>query len=232
MVTESATQSRAAVSTTVSSTGCTLEVERLMTLSTSLVAVWYSSDSSRSRVRACNSPSSRAFSIAITAWSAKVRTNSICRSVNGSTRLRLMLIVPSAAPSPSKAIATGDNCSLAHVGPTLGLRCTVRARHKAVDFALADCDRCVIGAAKPGGRFGHCVQHRLHIGGRAADDLEYVAGRGLVFERFFEIARAGLQFGEEPRVFDRDDRLVGKGAHQFDLPFGERLDPLPPETNH
>ena len=65
-----------------------------MTLSTSLVAVWYSSDSSRSRVRACNSPSSRAFSIAMTAWSAKVRTSSICRSVNGSTRFRRETIMP------------------------------------------------------------------------------------------------------------------------------------------
>ena len=49
-----------------------------MTLSTSLVAVWYSSDSSRSPVRSCNSLSSRAFSIAMTAWSAKVLTNAIC----------------------------------------------------------------------------------------------------------------------------------------------------------
>jgi len=65
-----------------------------MTLSTSLVAVWYSSDSSRSRVRACNSPSSREFSIAMTAWSAKVRTSSICRTVNGSTHFRESVIMP------------------------------------------------------------------------------------------------------------------------------------------
>ena len=91
----SAPQSRAAVSATVSSTGCTSAVERLMTLSTSLVAVWYSSDSWRSRVRAYNSPSSRAFSIAMTAWSAKVRTSSICRSVYGVVNLaaRGMLVV-------------------------------------------------------------------------------------------------------------------------------------------
>src|SRR5215467_3439235 len=55
----SAPQSRVAVSATVSSTGCTSAVERLMTLSTSLAALSYLSDSSRSRVRACNSPSSR-----------------------------------------------------------------------------------------------------------------------------------------------------------------------------
>ncbi len=60
----------------------------LITLSTSLVAVWYSSDSCRSCVRPCRSPRSRAFSIAITAWSAKVVTSAICFSVNGSTRDR------------------------------------------------------------------------------------------------------------------------------------------------
>ena len=121
------------------------------------------------------------------------------------------------------------SCDFTHRGPILGVRC--RGRHIAVDLALAYQDRSGIGTAKPEGRFGHRVQHRLHIGGRAADDLEHVAGRGLVFERLFEIARAGLQFTEQPRVLHRDDRLVGKGAHQFDLPLGERLDPLPPESN-
>ena len=46
-----------------------------MTLSTSLVAVWYSSDSWRSPVRSRNSPSSRAFSIAITACAAKLSSS-------------------------------------------------------------------------------------------------------------------------------------------------------------
>ena len=65
-----------------------------MTCNTSAVAVCCSSDS-RSSVN------SRAFSIAMTAWSAKVRTSSICRSVNGSTRFRERLIEPSTAPSRS-----------------------------------------------------------------------------------------------------------------------------------
>ena len=84
----SAPHSRAAVSTSVSSTGCRSKVERLMTLSTSLVAVWYSSDSSRSSVRWRNSPSSRAFSIAMTACAAKFCSSAICLSVNGRTSLR------------------------------------------------------------------------------------------------------------------------------------------------
>ena len=43
-----------------------------MTFSTSAVAVCCCSASARSRVRACTSSNSRTFSIAITAWSAKV----------------------------------------------------------------------------------------------------------------------------------------------------------------
>jgi hypothetical protein len=37
---------------------------------------------------------------------------------------------------------------------------------------------------------------------------------------------------EQPRILDRDDRLIGKGAHQFDLPIGIRLHSLPPDRNH
>ena len=40
-------------------------------------------------VRACTSSNSRVFSMAITAWSAKVVTSSICLSVNGRTVRRL-----------------------------------------------------------------------------------------------------------------------------------------------
>ena len=53
---------------------------RLMVLSTSAVAVCCRSDLLSSRVRACTSSNSRTFSIAITAWSAKVFTRPICPS--------------------------------------------------------------------------------------------------------------------------------------------------------
>ena len=81
------------------------------------------------------------------------------------------------------AVATWDNGSLAQGLPKLGVGCNrLGGRHIAVDLALAYRDPCRLGAAKPGSRFGDCVQHRLHIGGRAADDVEHIAGRGLVFE--------------------------------------------------
>ena len=41
-----------------------------------------------------------------------------------------------------------------------------------------------------------------------------------------------LQFAEEPRVLDRDDRLVGKSADQLDLPVGVWLHSSPRESNH
>ena len=39
------------------------------------------------------------------------------------------------------------------------------------------------------------------------------------------------QFGQQPRILDSDDRLVGKGAHQLDLPLCERLDPQAHQHN-
>ena len=59
-----------------------------MICSTSDVAVCCCSDSDRSRVRSCTSLNSRVFSIAITAWSAKCRSNSIWDVENGLTSLR------------------------------------------------------------------------------------------------------------------------------------------------
>jgi hypothetical protein len=47
-----------------------------------------STERASSRVLACTSSNSRAFSMAISAWSAKVVTSSICFSVNGLTMLR------------------------------------------------------------------------------------------------------------------------------------------------
>ena len=68
--------------------------ERLITLSTSAVAVCCWSDSDKSRVRACTSSNRRAFSMAITAWSAKVSSSLICAGVNGRTSLRRAYSAP------------------------------------------------------------------------------------------------------------------------------------------
>ncbi len=81
----SASQSRAALSATVSNTGCRSNAERLMTFSTSAVAVCCSSDSSRSRVLAWTSSNRRVFSMAIDGLVGEGRvSNSIWRGVKGS----------------------------------------------------------------------------------------------------------------------------------------------------
>ena len=53
----------------------------------------------------------------------------------------------------------------------------------------------------------------------SVDHLQHLGGRGLLFQRL-------PLFGQQPRVLDRDHRLIGEGADKFDLPVGERLDPL------
>jgi hypothetical protein len=77
----SASHSRAADSTRVSSTDCRSNVDRLMTFRTSAVAVFCWSDSR-------SSFSNLVFSMAMTAWAAKFLTNSICLSLNGRTSWR------------------------------------------------------------------------------------------------------------------------------------------------
>ena len=78
-----ASHSRVAFSINVSRTGSRSNVERLMTFSTSLVAVCCSSASVSSRLRACSSWNRRTFSMAITAWSAKVFNSSMWLGLNG-----------------------------------------------------------------------------------------------------------------------------------------------------
>ncbi len=77
-----------ALRTIVVNTGWTSVGELLMTRRISLVAVCCSSASVRSAFLACSSVSSRAFSMAIAAWSAKVSIRAIWLSANGRTSWR------------------------------------------------------------------------------------------------------------------------------------------------
>jgi hypothetical protein len=92
----------------------------------------------------------------------------------------------------------------------------------------------VRGVAQISRPAGDQVEHRLRIARRGRHRLEHVDRGGLVFDALAEFAVARgqfvgalLQFAEQPRILDRDHRLIGKGAHQLDLPLAERLDPPP-----
>ena len=75
-----------ALSAMVSNTGWTSVGELEMTRRISPVAVCCSRVSVRSRLRASSSLNRRTFSMAMTAWSAKVLRSAICRSENGPAR--------------------------------------------------------------------------------------------------------------------------------------------------
>ena len=114
-------------------------------------------------------------------------------------------------------------CYEPHGGVPFRRQC--KRRRYAVDITLASRNMPRFRIAQARSRSDQRVEHWLEVKSGTADGLEHIARRGLVFERLFEIMRAGLQFAKQPRVLHRDDRLIGKGAHQLDLPLGERLDP-------
>jgi hypothetical protein len=63
----------------------------------------------------------------------------------------------------------------------------------------------------------------MQIKSRAADDLEHVAGRGLIFERLLEVASALLQFAEQSGVLHGYDSLGGKALQQGNFFVSEGL---------
>src|SRR5262245_13717899 len=100
-----ASQRRAADSTRASSTFCTSSADRLMTFKTSAVAVCCSRLSVSSRLLACSASNSRAFSMAMTAWSANDSTSATCLSSNGAIRVRDSLMPPMGSPFNSRGAA-------------------------------------------------------------------------------------------------------------------------------
>ena len=75
----------------------------------------------------------------------------------------------------------------------------------------------VICLAQSRSILGDHIQHRLNIRRRAGDHAQNLARRRLLLQSFGKLAVAGIEFVEQPDVFDRDDGLVGEGLKQFDL---------------
>ena len=70
--------------------------------------------------------------------------------------------------------------------------------------AIAQSDLRVARAAKLQGGLGHSSEHRRNVGRRLRDNSQNIRRRGLLFQRFPQLA-------EQPRIPDGDHRLVGKG---------------------
>ena len=74
------------------------------------------------------------------------------------------------------------------------------------------------GVAEAHRLFKHCLEHRRQIAGRGVDDLQYLRRRGLLLQCL-------TLLGDQSRVLDRDDGLIGEGADEFDLPVGKWFAP-------
>ena len=92
-------------------------------------------------------------------------------------------------------------------------------------------DGCLIGFTEPRRGFDERLQHGLQIEGRAADNFQHVGGCGLLLQRFGQVVGTLAQFPKQPRVFYRDDGLLGEILDQRDLLVGERPDLLAKDRN-
>ena len=70
----------------------------------------------------------------------------------------------------------------------------------------------------------HGFKHGLEIAGRAGNDLQHLRCGRLLLQRLRKLARALLLGLEQPRVLDRDHRLIGESRDQFDFAVGEGVD--------
>ena len=83
--------------------------------------------------------------------------------------------------------------------------------------ALVESQHHVVNAANPRRALDDGVEHRLHVGGRAADDAEHLGGRRLMLQRLAQFCVALLNLFEQADILDRDHCLVGEGFEKFDL---------------
>src|SRR5215471_14738779 len=253
----SASHSRTAFSASVSNTGCRSKDDCPITLSSSLVAVCCSSATRSSVLRVSSSVNSRTFSMAMTAWSAKVWRRATCRSLNNradrDTFAHQRDVERGAMTHESRVLAALWKLALfdLHVddvnSPSVEHGSAIGGAAHQWDGRLNG-DRPVVGdqpqevsvspkdvrverVAQACGATRHRVEHWLDVGRRARDDAKDVARRRLLLERLGEVGVLRLQLGEQARILDGDGRLVGEGLHQRDLAVGERKHLVPPDED-
>ena len=97
---------------------------------------------------------------------------------------------------------------------------------------LVTIDRRLVRVTQTSGRGHHGLEHGIKIERRAADDLQNLAGRGLIFQRFLKIIGARPQLSQKSRVFHGDHGLRGKVFQQGDLLAGEGTHFLAVDVDH
>ncbi len=103
----------------------------------------------------------------------------------------------------------------------VGLRSAVNRDGAEQLFFFTQPQSTELRPADAGGVFQERLEHRLKLAGRAGDDLEHLAGRGLLFQRLRQIVGALAELVEQAGVLDGDHGLGGEVLNQLYLFFGE-----------
>ena len=90
---------------------------------------------------------------------------------------------------------------------------------------LAESQHHIINPTNPRRALDDGVEHRLHVGRRAADDAEHLGRCRLMLQGLAQFCVALLQFFEQPHVLDGDDGLIGEGFEKLDLFIGRTDEP-------
>src|SRR5215813_516091 len=110
----------------------------------------------------------------------------------------------------------------AHVTATNGYWTKMNPRSQNV--SVAESQHYVVHATNPGGALDDSVEHRLHVGRRAADDAQHLRCRCLMLQGFAQFCIALLNLLEQPHILDGDHSLVGESFKKSDLLVRERPD--------
>src|SRR5437867_136417 len=90
-----------------------------------------------------------------------------------------------------------------------------------LQLSIEPVDDSTVGATEPRCVLDERFQDGLEVERGAADDLQDFAGGGLLLQRVGQGLVPGLELLEQAHVLDGNDRLVGEGLEQADLPLGE-----------
>src|SRR5215470_13417017 len=137
----------------------------------------------------------------MTAWSAKVLSSSICRSVSGKTSSRVTVIAPIGSPvrsigtestvrNPASTMALDRLREHSRDGVEL-LRSPSVVSGEVDEGAIEAVDTGALDGAQPRGRGGDGIEDRLDIVWRTRDHAQDLAGCRLLFERL-RLARQAL----------------------------------------